>query len=171
MTHWRWGYAGWIWVEAWLTVPWLANYLPMPAPLGHVWVWSKVWGMLVMPALVTLVALIPDWVPVRNRGHSPWPSFMLLTLGMVWQTQYLLHQAPPHLWTSLTERWIAAACCVVSLTLSLASPRENAPPALEICASAALVLTFVARAPWAIGISLVMLGTTYAILRRQPSRN
>ncbi len=171
MTYWRWGYAGWIWVQAWLAVPLLADYLPLPAPLGHVWVWSKVGGMLVIPAFVTLIGLVPDWVPLGRREQFPWTSLMLLTLGMVWQTQYLLHHAPPHLWTALIERWIAAAFCVSSLTLSLASPRENAPPALEICASAALVLTFVARPVWTVGISLTVLGATYAILRRQPSRH
>ncbi|NMP22548.1 hypothetical protein [Sulfobacillus harzensis] len=166
MEKWRWALAAGIWVQAWIAEPWLLSYLPLPAPLGHLFMWRKVWGMLLVPAVVTLLALIPEVTTEDSSRTAPWFSLSLSIIGMVWQTQYLLHHLPPDRTFAVAERWISAAIALTSLTISLSSPRENAPPALEILASAALVLTFIARPPWAVGLSLSVLGVTVVLLRR-----
>lgn len=168
----RWPLTAFIWVEAWLAIPWLPQYLPLPSPWVGAYVWSKVWGMAMMPAWLTLIALIPDLMPrAAWRLRPATVSLLVLAAGLTWQTLYLLHRVPLHATGSLAARWAAAAMALASLSLSLASPHDNAPPALEILASAALILTFIARPRWADGASLTILAVTIAILRyRRPAR-
>lgn len=161
--RWRWMMAALVWVEAWLSVPWLPGYITLPAPWSSTYLWNRTWGMALMPAALTLIALAPDfWPPARRSSRV---SFALLIVGFFWQTIYLTHRVPPHLYGPMVARWISAGAALSSLTLSLSSPRDNAPPALEVLASAALVLTFVAKPPWADAASFLVLATTVLVLR------
>lgn len=167
---WRWAMTAFLWVQAWLALAWLPGYLPLPAPFGTTLVWSRAWGMGMMPALVTLLALLPDLPksPWHVRPHKA--SFTVLCTGLAWQTIYLHGRLPHSVMLFMVERWMSAAAALTSLTLSLSSPRDNAPPALEIMASAALILTFIARPQWATILSIAILILTVVTLRnRQPS--
>ncbi len=169
----RWTLVAMLWIEAWLALPWMPRYLALPFPWGGAYVWAKVWAAILLPAFWTAGAIAPDL-----RHHAGERRLLagaaIAGMGLAWQTLYLLHHVPDHALWPVIARWGAAALALVSLALSLRSPRENAPPALEILASAALILAFIAQPRWADLASLAVLAATLITLlhhRRPPRPN
>lgn len=150
--------AAFVWIEAWLALPWLAPYLPLPGPLGHVYVWNRVWALLVLPAVITTAAMSVDGTKRRI-----W--FLGASLaGALLEALYLLHHVPPSGIDSILKRWLASAMALMVLALADQTRRDNAPPALQIAASGALVFAFIARSTWADGLSGLVLAAALASL-------
>ena len=150
--------AAFVWIEAWLALPWLASDLPLPGPLGHVYVWNRVWAVVVLPAVITAVVIVVD-----SADRRLWYTGAALA-GAVLEALYLLHQVPHSAMDSVLKRWLASAMALTAMGLSDQSRRDNAPPALQIAASGALVFAFVARSTWADGLSGLVLAVALASL-------
>lgn len=143
-----------IWIEAWLTLPWLPPDLTLPVPLSGTYLWSKVWAVVILPAFICLAGLVTDLASERrgSRRRDLW-ILIILALGLVFETLYLLHHIPPPDLAAVVKRWLAGAMALASLALVVRTTHGNVAPALEIVASAALVLAFISRATWAAGFS------------------
>ncbi len=150
--------AAFVWIEAWLVLPWLASYLPLPGPLGHLYVWHRVWALLVLPAFITAEAIAGDGPP------RPLWFFSVTVTGALLEALYLLHQVPHPDIGSVVKRWLASAMALTAMALSNQPRRDSTPPALQISASGALVFAFAARSTWADGLSGLVLAAALASL-------
>ncbi len=150
--------AAFVWIEAWLALPWLAPYLPLPGPLGRLYVWNRVWALLILPAVITAAAMALDGAKRRL-----WFAGAVLA-GALLEAWYLLHQVPPSGIDSVLKRWLASAMALTVLALADQTRRDNTPPALQIAASGSLVFAFIARSTWADGLSGLVLAAALASL-------
>ncbi len=153
-----------IWIQAWLTVPWLAHELPLPWPLGMDFVWDKAWAALLLPSLITVLVLIQEVAQMpRSLGHG------LLVIGTLFDTLYLIHNLPPPLRTAMLERWLAAIFSLGAVTWASDVGSDNSSAGLEILAALSLMLTFVAGPRSALCLSIgVLLATLW--MTRRPSK-
>lgn len=153
-----------LWTQAWLTLPWLTAELSLPAPLSHLYVWSKVWAVILLPAAISLLALLFTLAWPRKIGAAS-----VVLLGWVWDTLYLWHHIPNPAEVPVLERWVTALLAVTALIVTnrTDSAVENAAPALQILSGLTLVLAFVAPAHWALIVALAITGGSGAwALRR-----
>lgn len=152
-----------IWIQAWLSVPWLASELPLPGPLGHYYVWNKVWAALLLPGLFSLLALTYDLTSRRL-----WIAHLTLALGAMLDAFYFFHHLPPPSRFSVTERWVSAACSLGAVTWAIQSAHDI--PGLEILAALTLLLTFAAGPGSALALSGSVLVATMLITRARARR-
>lgn len=168
MTRWYWPLLTFVWIEAWLSLPFLPRYLALPGHFGPPYVWTKTWAIVWLPALASAIIFALD-IPERLfaiREHLRLMN-LLVIFFIGFQGFYILHHlayAHPLL---LILRWMAALIALIALTLNFASTRENAPPAMEILASAALILAFIARPLFADFISFGVFSATVITTRRK----
>ncbi len=160
----------WLWVQAWLTLPWLAPELSLPAPVSHLYVWSRVWAVILMPAAMSLLALTAAFGGPRKTR-----SVGVLMAGWALDTLYWWHHIPTAAQGPVVEQWLTALLALTTLTLASRAEPENTAPALQITSGLVLVLAFAAPAPWALvaGMAVMTAGGTWAVkhLRTQsPNR-
>lgn len=155
-----WPYAAFTWVVAWLSLPALPTYLPIP---GH-FLWSRLAAMTVIPALICFFGVIGDAITRRSFAIA------LINTGILIESLYVTHFVSMPTALQLVERWLAALMALVSLVVCFRSYRPNAPPAMEILSSGALTLAFIARPIWADAFSSSVLAVTLGVLARRKSR-
>lgn len=154
-----------LWVQAWIAVPRLASELPLVGPLGAYYVWNKVWAALLLPSFFSLIAMGAD---LRHRSRAF--GHIALTLGVLVDALYFLHQLAPPDRIGVAERWIAAACSLAAITGALQSSRQTSAPGLEILAALTLMFAFAAGPHSALIVSGAVLAATL-LLTREHSRH
>jgi len=159
-----WLFIAFLWIEGWLALPTLPAYVAVPGQFGPPYIWSKVWAMTVIPAAISLILAIAYTMHTQSSI-----KIFLIGLGTLLETLYIAHHVDASALVSLGERWISGVMALTALSISFRSNRQNAPPALEILASAALALTFIARPWWSDGFSLAVLTVTTLTLVRHRS--
>lgn len=155
-----------IWVQAWLSLPGLASELSLPAPMSHLYVWSKVWAVILLPSTISLIALT-----VELLGHRQTWGLGVAMIGLGADTLYLWHHIAALAHPPIAERWLAALMSLTSLYMANRAEQDNTAPALQIVSGAALLLAFVAPARWAliVAITVIIAGGAW-VLKHPGSR-